>query len=489
VLGSVAVLPAGCRSSPRGDLPAQELSSWGLPADLPARLANVQLETLELPSSVTSLDWLSARVHSLVRRGGALAVARGLPSGLVRLDLCNSMIEGPLSIPETVRSLDLRSTGLPDLPALPPQLLDLAVGDPRLAAPRAWPSALLSLSVEDADWTTLPPLPETLRVLAVRMPGLKELPDLPDQLETLVIADTQVESLHNLPAGLGTLVLLHNVRLHEVAIPKLLGRLVLDGINVDRIPLPVQFLHSLEVSRSRLDSLGSLPPRLTELQLNSVHLQAPKAPAFPLGIRRLSLIQMQAFPALPPDLEFLDVDQLPPVSDLRALRVDGLVLRMPGLDRLDVVPRSVKSLDLIGGARLPDLAGVPMGLSSLTMAGVTIGSLRPLPPGLEHLDLSGSTLAELPDSMEALPLEYLSLTRTNATRLPRLPPSLRYLDVSYTEINDLAGLPDGLETLVLTAGQEGLPALPSKLKNLHLLPLSPERPCDDSLALVYADRP
>lgn len=489
LIGSTAVIIAECSPGSARDLPAQELSSWGLPADLPARLASLQLETLELPSSVDRLDWLPTEVRTLVRRGGTLDAARGLPAGVTRLDLCNSAIEGSLSIPESVRSLDLRFTALQELPALPPQLIDLAVGNPGLAAPRAWPAGLSSLSVEDTEWTTLPPLPQTLGVLAVRMPGLTQLPDLPDQLETLVLADTQLKSLRDLPAGLATLVLLHNVQLHEVEVPELLGRLVLDGINVDRIRLQAQFLRSLEVSRSNLGSLGSLPPRLTELQLNSVHLQAPEPPAFSPGIRRLSLIQMQAFPALPQDLDLLDVDQLPQVSDLRALRVDHLVLRVHGLDRLDVVPRSVRSLDLIGGARLPDLAGVPAGLTALTMTGATIGSLRPLPSGLQHLDLSGSRIAELPDSLEALPLEYLSLTRSNAARLPRLPPSLRYLDVSYTEIKDLGKLPAGLEVLIVTDGQQALPELPPTLRALHLLPANMELPCEGSLALAYAGRP
>lgn len=436
----MAVAVLGCMDRP-------PFLAWGLTGDLPDYMP--QLVTLEIPPTVTSLDWLPSHLKELTASGASISSLH-IPWELERLHI--SRMRRPLRIsafPPALRELDMSFTSVPGPSWLPESLESLTLGGPEVRTLKGLNGTLLDLNlVQVSALTSLEGIPPAVQSLSISDAlSLKELNGLPPRLKALALSNTQIRALKGLPATLQDLTLENNYHLQEVELPRFLLRLRVAGNGKSDWPIDhLPFLQALEIPFAR----PGLPPSLRRLSVYGI----PPA-SLPQGLAMLQWPQGTVLRNLPCQLKELDIrgTLLPNLDDLPPCLVAGLV-------RLD-----------ISNTRIA-LEQLPSGLQSLRFhfyPGSRLTGLRTRLPRLRELDLSGSKalkeINDLPDH-----LVRLNLRETGVASLPPLPSSLRELDISNTPIKNLAGLNKGLTRVFLHAGQlRSLKGLPDSVRALHFV--------------------
>lgn len=452
---------------------SKTLAGWGLPADLPDHLG--QLELIRLPESVDRLDWLpkDGRLRILLAAKTKVRNLRGLPSTVSTLDLSYTRVTDLGDLPESLVFLDITNTGVTDLSKIPDTLTSLAVGGTQIKSLQGLPSSLKSLTVTGADLQTLKGLPNNLESLKLEGLRLTQVNRLPSSLISLRLSAMPLKELRALPESLQSLEVLISTdnQISLENLPPLLSHLTIDSNYVPDIA-PLLYLKNIDLMRVR-EIPGDLPEAkgLRTLRLNDM-------PGGLLG----ELIQK-----IPPDLQelgvlnggTLDLKLLPQVATLDITNCKNPDLReLPGsvktlnaswceLTSLRGVPDSLLILNISNTTKLAALDVVPSGLQVLTASGSKLTRLPVLPASLRVLDLTASSNISQLDSLPAQ-LEWLSVSQTGVDRLPPLPDTLQYLDISNSRISSIAKWPGKLEVLILSPGQlKTLSKLPKSVRALE----------------------
>jgi Leucine-rich repeat (LRR) protein len=437
-------------------------STWGLPEDLPDRLARV--EVLELPPSVTRVEWLPGSLVELEAPAARIARIGGLPSRLERLDLRYAEVGRFDDIPADIEALDLRwatSRDPADLTTSNRAALRLLFVGGDSVGPLDLPEGLYSYGRFGGSFEEGRSLPRSLRELYLQGPEVTVLRDLPANLTTLYLEATQVRDLDDLPDAVTTLFV------YETALA------------IDRWPAFLSAL-SVTVPEARW-TVERLPPSLRELTVfgTTSAVRADQIPRFNEGLLAVTI--------QPADRGFLEAVDLP--SSLERLDLTAF----EG-ETLTALPAALTDLGL-AYSRVTSLASLPPGLERLDLSGLDPEALETLPPPgwpLQHLrtlvfrGFSGARFVALPEQLRDLDvsgshhlsdlgplpasLERLDVSFTGLTALPaNLPDSLRYLSIAGAPIDSIDGRRlEGLEELVVAAGQiRRLGPLPDSLRILR----------------------
>ena len=448
---------------------SKTLAGWGLPADLPDHLG--QLELIRLPESVDRLDWLpkDGRLRILLAARTRIRSLRGLPATVSTLDLSYTKVTNLEGLPKSLVFLDITGIGITDLSKIPDtltSLTSLAVGGTRIKSLQGLPSSLKSLTVTGADLQTLKGLPNNLESLKLDSLRLTQVNRLPPSLISLRIRAMPLKELRALPESLQSLEVLISTdnQISLENLPPLLSHLTIDSNYVPDIA-PLLYLKDIDLMRVK-EIPRDLPKGIRALRLNGM-------PGELLG---------ELLEKIPPDLqelgvlngEALDLKLLPPVAtlditncknpDLQALpgSVKALNASWCELKSLRGAPDSLLILDISNTTKLAALDVVPSGLQVLTASGSKLNRLPALPASLRVLDLTASSGISRLDSLPAQ-LEWLSVSKTGLDHLPPLPDTLQYLDISDSRISSITKWPARLEVLIVSPGQ---------LKTLSKLPRS-----------------
>jgi hypothetical protein len=343
-----------------------------------------------------------------------------------------------------------------------------------------WLDNARSLSVLDvtgSEIANLQGLPNTVRTLKLSRPYL--LQQLPAALHevgldlSLSLYMNPNRFLSQIPPSVTSLSLkVSDFAAREVLLdqlPPAVGELSLtlvQGINPSKRPLgippsapPAHCVTSLHlISQGDLQDLARLPPwaRLVELSANPQTIESFfsggasaefELPGLPASLRSLEFAgKLKSLAGLPPGVTSLTIQSIPHGA---------------------VIPESVKHLGLIGGAGdLVELRALPRSITSLYLDLTNLRIQEPgfaaLAPSVRRLALTlrqeqAALLRQLPASVESLALNM----KFGGPALPELPRSLTALNIANSEITTLSGLPASLLQLVVRPDQlrtlEGLP--------------------------------
>jgi hypothetical protein len=472
------------------------LSMWGLPPDVYS--AQRQLDSLWLPSSVISVDWLSDQLRYLKIRRRPRAE--------------NGETRGP-SIPWTdddkVERLPLKLVGLDisdfdsvettfttaTLAGLPASLEYLNIDNvDRLESPALLPRSLRSLSAITKGLARFSGLPPEASCLALGSLDFHSTQDLPQKLRSLSLNGTGIKKLEGLPGSLRSLELFSNSSLKTIDfLPQSLTALRVDGSflpSLEELPANLQDLH---LSRTALIKPNGPTKeffgQLLALTLN--HVDVPDWKVIPASLRSLALTAMAPPPTLPDKLWAFSYEAPPPEQEVS----------------LPQLPRNLAVLRL-SNIRVHDLGQLPRQLTGLAITHSTLRSLARCPLNVRHLDLRSTLQLEkitgLPPKLEALnllncrdlkeltnlpsSLRYLNIAHTDLGKLPVIPRQVEELDISGTRISSLHGLPDGLRIITLSPGFiRTLDGLPETVRELRFVDMPQDRAeashfgCEDSL--------
>jgi hypothetical protein len=476
----------------RRDGAASAFAAAGLPRDLPAHLD--QLAVLELPRGVADLGWLPAGLAGLsIDRLDAAALDR-LPRGLRSLEVRRSSTLPSLAgLPPDLERLSLAYATVGALGPLPPSLRELSLGGVGSFDVRALPRGLERLEVRNTGVANLRGAPAALSAVSLGGRGVTSLDGMPEGVRAVSLRHTFVSSLAPLPASLHALELAENPLLDPLAnddLPRFLVELGLERQDLAALSrLPVS-LRRLRVSGCRDEEecaaatafLGRLrASTLSRLEVEGIPL--PEGCWFPPDLSSLALGPGLEFDAacLPAGLEELTLQgaDAETVGAL-ALAVEKLGIIGPaeaGLDALAALPDGLRHLALDHTASdLRALADRGPALATLRYRGSPLEVLPALPASLEVLDLGGSAgLRSLGPLRERNPgLRVLLVSGSRLAAPAEVPASVVELDIGGTAIRNLDGLPPELVKLTISRrrdeqGIESLQGLPRTVRHLSIV--------------------
>ncbi len=221
-----------------------------------------------------------------------------------------------------------------------------------------------------------------------------------------------------------------------------------------------------------LTSLNSLPNNLKNLNL-SLHIST--LPAFPLGLKSLSLFTYTSFtwPQLPTGLKSLlcsnasvNAHQYLPTLP------NGLKELYCSMFQIDSLPQHLPDSLISLGCGMNSfttLSTLPQGLKNLSCDNLQISSIPTLPASLITLNCHNN--AKL-NSLPALPNGLQELSSPNCPKLhilPALPTSLEKLDCRNDSLTYLPPLPDNLKILLCSNNQiTCVPSIPNSLTYIDI---------------------
>jgi hypothetical protein len=430
-----------------------------------------------------------------------------------------SSLEG-VSIPTTVTSLNLESSGITTLVGMKPlsQLSKLNLSRTKLLDLSGMPilPALTDLSISNMNnlrSISQMPILQALKTLDLswnwELTTLTGMPVQP-QLLTLDLGFNKLESLAGLPmlSKLTYLRLSNSEKLTSLAgmpvLPSLITLTMEDLSNLTLASMPVlQSLTTLKLSGLNIAGMPD-QPKLAELELDKVKLSG--MPSFS-ALRKLKIsnLDLAGIPALPTvrELELTNVALagMPEMPNLASLKLSGRetnsLLGMP------ILP-SLTSLEFDYGSMVTSFAGMPVQPKLATMkVSSALKSLdgMPLLPSLAELDLSNasrlSSLASMPNFPKLAALDASSTSLATLGDMPLLP-SLTAFSLSGTPLKSLVGMPNfaKLSKLDLSStalsSLEGMPALANltelslgtQIRTLADLPILPKL---EKLSLVNSE--
>lgn len=505
LLLSLAFVGLNCTAKPH----FQEV---GLPPDLPRYLG--QIEVLQVPDTVASLEWLPLNLRELEARNNANI--RKFPflasTNLARLGLRGAKHLTSLPpLPDSLVELDIRFTEIGGRWKCSDHLEVLYLGGENVVSlEQLRNTKLLELTLEGVPrLSSLAGLPDSLQYLSIVNSGraLSEVSKLPPNLRELRLENTQIVKVKDVPESLQSLTLIENSVLREMAAPRTLLSLTTD----QRYSRPIEaqkvsafpFLGRLDWLAST--NLKSLPASLVNLRIKSEEnlKDISSAPS----LRHLQILQHYVRHPVS-DLQGDQAEQGEAFSELSLGHLAGLeMLEWTGKEDLTTVPSGVNDLniewsslkslkDLPGSVKLNQLdisnteivldSGV-LGLENLHHLRCRLCSKRIvnyLPGTLQSLDLSGSrAVTGFPHGLPPQ-IKILNISDTGLSTLPDLPRSLEELNISGTNITlvrggELAPLRH-LRKLTVHAGQLcSLDGLPPTVKELRFLESKEGKLCDE----------
>jgi hypothetical protein len=414
---------------------------WGLPRDL-ARYGN-QLRELSVVCMVDDLKWLPRKLTSLEANCERITSLQGVPPHLRHLGISLTKVRSLDYLPESVTELDVHGAALSELDGI-------------------GRNKLTKLDASGIAITNMKLIPRSVTDLKLQHSSINNLEGLPDVLTDLVLRGTRVTNLRSVPNNVRRLTLAKNGDLKIDSLP-----IHLESLETDNFPEHLQLPSSLATLILSDTSVINVPSGVTSLEL------------------RKTLVEGE----LPKGLDSLKMDDA--FSTLPLTKIPGTIhhlkMRWPPGTSFALLPKHLVELDLrlsqdlssiagigqvtdldISSTLVQDLRDVPDSVTTLHFELCNAVGLTKFPTGVQKVYLGGCSKLDL---IEGLPesVTVLDVSGTALSALPKLPSKLTTLDISNTQIlGHLPELPEGLEELILHAGQintlEGLPKSVKKLR-------------------------
>lgn len=445
-------------------------TAWGIPETITSAFPH--LRALELPRTVTRLDWLKeSRLSYLdISQSAVKGRIADLPDTLKVLQAQDLRVTELGTLPQLIE-LDLRHGDLEIIENLPETLDKLAVGGSSNLTRVTLPQSITTLILEEIDPEILSGIPRTVRDLSIISSQASTWGgELPSGLSKLTVRARSLEDLPDLPAGIESLVLVASELLNlRRGLPPYLTKFETEFIGL-RQAKDLLSLQSLHISGAALPD--KLPSSLEELSFTFSGSASLKnsitIPALP-KLKRLAIIRYPGTVAgIPSNLDELDITATPNVG---LEQIPGtlrkLVIAERGSVDLSKLPQSLESLDISYVGEIRNSTTVLPNLKTLVYQGSS-STLPVLNESLEFLDVSApidfEDLASISDASAPQPLVEFSSLPSSLTELrirnseidglafDKLP-NLKILDMCGAKVSKVKSIPLGLTSLRIDVTQ------------------------------------
>jgi uncharacterized repeat protein (TIGR01451 family) len=226
-------------------------------------------------------------------------------------------------------------------------------------------------------------------------------------------------------------------------------------------------LQTLELTYSKITTLGKLPDNLLNLYANNCGLESVLE--FPKKLKEIQLVNdsLTVLPELPDSLEFLLVinNKLTHLPSL--LSKSKLKLLLASNNQITSIPNTPSSLKTLSieNNKIEGISNIANGLDQLSISNNLLTSIDNLPPSITKLFAGNNKIQiinNLPDS-----LKDCSLSSNQINQIIKLPNNINYLYLDGNKLTSLPTLPNKLKTLEISYNEfEVLPILPNELNEL-----------------------
>jgi hypothetical protein len=417
-------------------------TGWGLPGDFAEYGA--QLSHLSVVCMVDNLQLLPRNLYSLNANCERITSLGGIPPRLQYLNVSDSRIEDLHNLPSSVVDLNISGTLVSRVDELN-GIVKLDASGIRILNMKLIPRSVKKLKLQHPDIENLEGLPGGLLELEISGTSIHSLKGLPSDLKSLTLRGNSLLAIDFLPPHLEKLDT--DNLLEDVTIPRSLRSLALRNSFLRRIP----DVKELELANTHI--MGDFPARLETLKIDDISSSIPldELPRY-LRSLRIPWPKGESFDILPKSLRNLDLSGSEDLSSIAGLNssefnITDLDISRTAIHDLKDVPGSVRELyfEYCDAARL---SKIPRNLSRLHLGGCNrLTSIGQLPATLSELHLQGVPIA----SIGGIPADMLNLDISNTNilgHLPSLPVGLRELTLHMGQIQSLKGLPPSLRSLI-----------------------------------------